>query len=267
MIPVMTMPSGALSVPVPAEGFEWVAAPWGRQLVARALLDFGHGWTTRQLQLRGTPDVVRSGWAMVAAAAGVAPEAVLHMHQVHGAAVHRASVTDVGRSPREADIISTDDSEIALVVQIADCVPLLLADRRTGRVAAVHAGWRGTASNVAGIAAAEFERDASGEISVIAAIGPSIGPCCYRVGLELRSAFESLGWSTSLLDQWFSLRAGALYLDLWQANVDQLRTAGVADRNIHVSRLCTACHPDWFCSYRRDGRGTGRLAGFVRRAR
>ena len=263
----MTMPGAALSVPVPAEGFEWIAAPWGCQLVARALQGFRHGWTTRQLQLRGTPDVERSGWAMVAAAAGVVPDAVLRMQQVHGAAVHRASAADVGGSPREADIISTDDGEIALAVQVADCVPLLLADRQTGRVAAAHAGWRGTASNVAGIAVAEFGTERERPTSLVAALGPSIGPCCYRVGPELRTSFEDLGWAPSLLDRWFSTRARALSLDLWQANVDQLLAAGIAARNIHVSRLCTACHLDWLCSYRREGPGTGRIAGFVCRAK
>src|SRR4030095_14872478 len=98
---------------------------------------------------------------------------VLRMQQVHGAAVHRVSAADVGRSPREADIISTDDREIALAVQVADCVPLLLADRRTGRVAAAHAGWRGTASNVAGIAAAEFGTEHERPTSLVAALGPS----------------------------------------------------------------------------------------------
>ncbi len=157
----------------------------------------------------------------------------------------------------------TSDRAVALAVQVADCVPLLLGDPRTGRVAAAHAGWRGTAANAAGVAAAEFEQNRDASPTLVAALGPSIGPCCYRVGPELRLSFEALGWPTSLLDRWFSARAGGLYLDLWQANTDQLLTAGVAARDIHVSTLCTACHPDWFCSYRRDGPGTGRMVGFI----
>jgi purine-nucleoside/S-methyl-5'-thioadenosine phosphorylase / adenosine deaminase len=253
----------AVNPPVPAAGFGWAPAPWGIRLVAEALAAVNHGWTTRQLQLRGAAEVERAGWAMLADVAGVSPAALLRMHQVHGAAVHRATARDAGVRPREADIISTEDCSIALAVQVADCVPLLLASSRTGRVAAAHAGWRGTAANVAGVAAAEFDPDAS----VIAAIGPSIGPCCYRVGTELRTAFEASGWSPTLLDQWLISRDGVLYLDLWQANTAQLRDAGVAERNIHISRLCTACHPDWFCSYRRDGPETGRLAGFIRSAK
>jgi polyphenol oxidase len=264
---LVVMQSVASSAPVPADGFEWVAAPWGRQLVAHALKDFRHGWTTRQLQLRGSRDVERAGWAQIAEAADVQPAAVLRMHQVHGVAVHRASAADIGTPPHEADVIRTDDHEIALAVQVADCVPLLLGDPPSGRIAAAHAGWRGTASNAAGVAAAEFDTGDDGRASLVAVLGPSIGPCCYRVGPEVRTSFEGLGWAPSLLDRWFSLRAGAFSLDLWQANVDQLLAAGIAARNIHVCRLCTACHPEWLCSYRREGPGTGRMAGYIRSAK
>ena len=252
----------AISTPVPADGFAWATAPWGLKLVALALEDLSHGWTTSQLQLRGSADVERSGWTQVAAAAGVPLPALIRLHQVHGINIHRASTADVGARPKEADIIRTDDADVAVAVQVADCVPLLLGNVRMQRVAAAHAGWRGTAANAAGIAVAEFT--GHHESALVAAIGPSIGPCCYRVGPELRSSFESLGWSSSMLDRWFSSRGGALYLDLWQANADQLRTAGVQHGNIHVSRLCTSCHPEWFYSYRRDGAGTGRMVGFIR---
>ena len=150
--------------------------------MANALLDFCHGWTTRQLQLRGSADDARAAWAQVADAAGVPASAVIRMHQVHGAAVHRATAADVGAAAHEADIMATADRAIALAVQVADCVPLLLADPVTRRIAAAHAGWRGTAKNVAGVAAAEFDGTDGGRPRSIAALGPSIGPCCYRVG-------------------------------------------------------------------------------------
>ena len=262
----MTMASGGERAPAPADGFAWVEAPWGVRLVARALLDFSHGWTTRQLPLRGSADDARAGWAQVADVAGVPASAVIRMHQVHGAAVHRATAADAGAPAHQADIMATADRAIALAVQVADCVPLLLADPVTRRMAAAHAGWRGTAKNVAGVAAAEFDRPDGSTPSPIAALGPSIGPCCYRVGPELRTSFEALGWPSSMLDRWFLTRSGGLYLDLWQANADQLLAAGIPTHNIHVSGLCTACHPDWFCSYRRDGPRAGRLAGFIARA-
>jgi polyphenol oxidase len=262
----MTMATGGERAPAPADGFAWVEAPWGIRLVAQALLHFCHGWTTCQLQLRGSADDARAGWAQVADAAGVRAPAVIRMHQVPGAAVHRATAADAGAPPHEADIIATTDRAIALAVQVADCVPLLLADPVTHRIAAAHAGWRGTAKNAAGVAAAEFDEVDRDTPRPIAALGPSIGPCCYRIGPELRTSFEGLGWSSSMLDRWFLMRSGGLYLDLWQANTDQLLAAGIPAQNIHVSGLCTACHPDWFCSYRRDGPRAGRLAGFIARA-
>ncbi len=78
------------------------------------------------------------------------------------------------------------------------------------------------------------------------------------------SAFAAAGWSEADRARWFVRRDGRLFLDIWRANADQLERAGVPGNQIFVSRLCTACHPDWFHSYRRDGGGTGRLAGFIR---
>jgi len=112
------------------------------------------------------------------------------------------------------------------------------------------------------MAAARALGDGAGQV---AAIGPSIGPCCYEVGAELRDRFRDSGW-TRAGDDWFEHRAGRWYLDLWRANFDQLLKAGVLPESIHLSRLCTSCHPDWFPSYRRDGPGAGRLAGLIRAA-
>jgi YfiH family protein len=254
-------------VSIPSAGFRWVHGPAGPQLVAEQLGRFTHGWTTRQLELRGIAEVERAGWDRVAEAAGVDPGAIARVRQVHGTSVYDASASEVfAASKRDADIIVSGDERIALAVQVADCVPLLIADTETGRVVAAHAGWRGTAADAAGVAVAALATN-GGLTSVIAALGPSIGPCCYRVGAELHTAFGKAGWSPSELDRWFVKRNGDLYLDLWQANLDQLARAGVLDSHMSVSRLCTSCHPKWFHSYRREGAGTGRLAGFIRSAR
>ncbi len=253
--------------PMPSAGFRWVHRPVGPQLVAGQLECFAHGWTTRQLELRGTDEVKRAGWGRIAVAAGVDAGAIARVRQVHGTSVYHASAAEiVGAATSEADIIVTSDDRIALAVQVADCVPLLIADTETGRVAAAHAGWRGTAADVAGVSVAALAPNRR-LTSVIAAVGPSIGPCCYRVGGELLSAFADRGWSRAELDRWFVKRKGDLYLDLWQANLDQLVLAGVSESSVSVSRLCTSCHADWFHSYRRDGAGTGRLVGFIRSAK
>ena len=249
--------------PEVSEEFEWAAAPWGVALRCRALGAVGHGWTTRQLALRGAAAVERAGWDAIGQTVGLTSERVVRMKQVHGAAVHVATSTPGGTA--EADIAISDSPDRVVVVQVADCAPILTSDPAGHVVAASHAGWRGTAADVAGVTVrALTHRYSLSPESLTAAIGPCIGPCCYEVGEELVSGFAAVGWSEADSTRWFVRRDGRLYLDIWRANADQLERSGVARDRIFVSQLCTACHPDWFDSYRRDGGGTGRLAGFIR---
>jgi YfiH family protein len=253
--------------PALGDAFDWVSAPWGVKLYARALSHAPHGWTTRQLELRGSADRERAGWNAVSSAAGVGPDQLTRLRQVHGASVHVAGTRDTGLGPSEADIVLTETPDRAVAVQVADCAPVLVADRGGRVVAAAHAGWRGTAADVAGTTVRSMtgmSRHAPAAFD--AAIGPCIGPCCYEVGEELIDAFRAAGWSGPDCNRWFLRRDGRLFLDVWTANADQLTRAGIPASQVHVSRLCTACHPDWFYSYRRDGAGTGRLAGFIRPA-
>lgn len=253
------MATPTLDPPAPAVGFHWAPAPWGAQLVADALSEYRHGWTTRQLQLRGAPQIESEGWRQLVSWLGVEPEALVRMRQVHGNHVFFADRHLPSPGPPEADAALTGDPSRALAVQVADCVPLLMANKSGGQVGVAHAGWRGTAAGIA-LAASAALGDGARQV---AAIGPSIGPCCYEVGPELLDRFRDQGWTGSV-DDWFEQRAGRWYLDMWRANFDQLVKAGVPDESIFVSRLCTSCHPDWFPSYRRDGAGAGRLAGFIR---
>ena len=247
--------------PDPAEGFQWVPSPWGVQLVADALAGFRHGWTTRQLELRGPSRMEDEGWRQLASWLGVQHERLVRLRQVHGSQVFFADRRPASPGPPDADAAVGGYPSRALTVQVADCVPLLIADVSSGEVGVAHAGWRGTAAGIA-VAAASALGDRDGQV---AAIGPSIGPCCYEVGAELRDRFRDSGW-TRAGDDWFEQRSGRWYLDLWRANFDQLVKAGVPAESIHVSRLCTACYPDWFPSYRRDGPGAGRIAGVIRAA-
>lgn len=249
--------------PVVDEPFTWRPAPWGVALSCRAIGHVPHGWTTRQLQLRGTTAVERDGWSAVARDVGVGHDALVRLRQVHGACIHDTLSTPVDLP--QADIAFSARSDRAVAVQVADCVPLLVVDDAGGVVAASHAGWRGTAADVAGVSVRELMvRHAARAGQLRAAIGPSIGPCCYEVGAELRDAFLSAGWHAGDIARWFLEREGRLFLDLWRTNADQLERAGVPSDRIHVSRLCTACDADWFYSYRRDGAGTGRLSGYIR---
>jgi len=94
---------------------------------------------------------------------------------------------------------------------------------------------------------------------LVAAVGPSIGPCCYEVGAEVRERFGAHAGA------WFTAGPrGRPHLDLWRATSDQLLAAGLPPEHVHLSRLCTATWPAVFYSYRREGSGTGRMAGVIR---
>ena len=169
-------------------------------------------------------------------------------------------------SPPEADAIVSNDPSAAISVRVADCVPILLADDTGRRVAAIHAGWRGTAKRavIAGIEAMQALYGVRPE-RLTAAVGPCIGPCCYEVGEDVLDGFRAAGHHPQILAAWFSpAEAGRLRLDLWRATRDQIEGAGVLPPNIHVSELCTKTHADVLHSYRAHGKAAGRMVGVIR---
>jgi YfiH family protein len=241
-----------------------------------------HLFTTRWWTLGESPAAVETGWAEVAAALGLEARQLARAHQVHGSAAVVASDSD-DRLP-EADIIVSARDDVGAAVQAADCVPLLLADRRTGAVAAAHAGWRGLAARVPARAVAALgEVYGSRPANLMAAIGPSIGACCYEVGGDVRDRFAAAGFAASDRSRWFlaapaptvsnrsmpsiSARPDHWFFDAWAAARNQLEAAGLAGSAIFAAALCTASHPGIFCSYRRDGSGAGRMAGAIRSRR
>jgi YfiH family protein len=256
--------------PVPADSFEWRATAFGPALVCTALEPFAtHVFTTRAWQLGGAAVENReTGWAEVAAALHVDAHHLVRAHQVHGAAVvvHRRGNAAAAAMPLpNADILITDDPSTALAIQTADCVPLLLADRRSGAVGAAHAGWRGLAARVPATAVRAM-RDAfsSAPEDLMVAIGPSICAANYEVDDVVRSNFEGSGASGEEMARWFEQgRPDHWQFDGWQAAIDQLEAAGVDRTRIHVARLCTAESAS-LCSYRRDGLRAGRMAAAIR---
>ncbi len=250
--------------PIP-DSFRWTDESWGPALRCRPLEAVAlHLFTTRELQL--TSD---AGWHRVAVAVGAAHVATLT--QVHGRSVVVARDVPVGRP--EADVLVGDNPDVALAVRAADCVPLLIADRMTKAVAAVHAGWRGTAAGAATAAVEALAREfGSKPDDLVAAIGPSIGACCYEVGTELVDAFAAAGHARHLIDRWFlaappprgSHAHPRLHLDVAGANRDQLVLAGVPEEHIHLSGLCTAMELDLLTSFRVEKENAGRIAGVIR---
>lgn len=155
------------------------------------------------------------------------------------------------------DALVTNVAGLMVGVRTADCVPILLVDHRRRAVAAVHAGWRGTAARIAARAVDAMARDyGSRPEDLTAAIGPSIGKCCYEVGPEVVSALSAI---FPELDG----RPERIHLDLQEANQRILAAAGVPGARIHASRLCTRCRAEDFHSYRRDAGNAGRMLSAI----
>jgi YfiH family protein len=276
---MMTRSLAERTLPQPSGDFEWVQAAWGAALRCRPLVDIApHVFSTRDLRLDGVGDNDPESWRLLSRDLGVELDALVRLRQVHCvevfAAKKRAKNGQSGKtlptpfsgSPvsgwPQADIAVSDDPSVALSVRIADCVPILLADRRGGAVAAIHAGWNGTAEGAAMVAVRALEsRFGTRPADVVAAVGPSIGPCCYEFGSDLVERFSAHADASS----WFANRDKP-HLDLWRATRSQLERAGVPASQIHVAALCTFDHPALFHSYRRDGKQAGRLVAAIRSA-
>lgn len=180
------------------------------------------------------------------------PEGVRTVRQIHSAIVLDAAVAEEGDT---ADALVSDRPGMRVGIRTADCVPILLVDPTIRVVAAVHAGWRGSAGNIAAAAVNEFTaRWNSRPENLRAAIGPSIGGCCYEVGAEVAHRFET--WRPELKHA-----SGPVHLDLPAINEAQLRATGV--RNIWRSGECTFCVPGRFYSYRRERERAGRMVSFI----
>ena len=222
-----------------------------------------HFFTTAAVELRAD----ETEWAQVAALAGVSPDRLRLLDQVHGREIVVIRRGDDGAWSRpRADAVASDDHTVALVVRVADCAPLLIGDRRLKVAAAVHAGWRSTMQRIAP-AAVEALTQAFGSrpSDLVAALGPSLGSCCGEMGEEVVEAFRTSGHAEADLARWFDRRPGRKpHFDLWRANRDQLEAAGVRAEDIHIASLCTKTFPDAFHSYRARGAAAGRMAAVIR---
>ncbi len=210
------------------------------------------------------PQAVEANLALICEALGISPENLVTAKQVHGAEVAVVGPKTMGKAIPEADALVTDVPGVFLMLRFADCVPIALCDPLRRAVGLVHAGWRGTINELVRKAVSTMEEAYGCHPSdMVAGIGPSIGPCCYRVGEELgRLVKEKLtDWPLLLRRE----EDRSLYLDLWEANRRQLVEAGI--ERIEVAGICTACHSDEFFSHRAEGGRTGRFAvviGMVR---
>jgi polyphenol oxidase len=287
---------------VAANGVHWLSVPgWQRSAWLWAGFSTRQGGHSRayaaddapgELNLGFTPaddrELVLKNRALLAeAVTGSAATPLIPIRQFHSNLVVRLTAADAARAvPWKADGAITADTGILLAVQTADCVPVLVADRKQRVVGAFHAGWRGTVKRIVelGVGRMRLEFGSKPE-DLIAAIGPGVGPCCYAVGDEVLSEFESqFEYARTLFHEvsdsdpirtrypmlFLTQRAPGhspigpgLHVDLVEANRRQLLDAGVASKAIRLIGGCTQCHRDLFFSHRGSQGHAGRMMSVI----
>ena len=187
--------------------------------------------------------------------------------QVHGNNVVVVTKELVGKGAydyndtiQDTDGLVTDLPQVPLMLFFADCVPVILFDTKGQGIALVHAGWRGAVSNIAAKGALLLRDNCGAELkNIMAAIGPSIGPCCYEVDKTVWDKAEEFH------DCFKPSDSGHWFLNLWQVNKEQLLRLGIPQENILCAEYCTKDHNDKYFSYRGEQGKTGRLATIVYR--
>ncbi len=179
---------------------------------------------------------------------------LINVNQVHGKEVVVYKEGDIPKNPlAEADAIVTDQKGAVILVQTADCQPILIYDPVKKAVAGIHSGWKGSLQNIIGstidVMAKHYGSDPA---DMVAGIGPSLGPCCCEF-INYRLEIPEILWK---------YKDDKNHFNFWQISEDQLLNKGVPKKNIQVSNLCTRCNHNLFFSYRRD-KVTGRLANII----
>jgi polyphenol oxidase len=206
--------------------------------------------------------------------------ALVSLRQIHSDLIHR--IDAVPEQTLAGDGIVTDTPGLVIAIQTADCLPIILADRKQRAAGVFHAGWRGTVKRIVEKGVGEMRKHfGSNPRNLVASIGPGVQGCCYEVGEEVRTKFDSqFAYADSLFREvkesdpvrekypllFLTARAPGhselpvkLFLDLVEANRRQLLDAGVLAKNIDVSAPCTVCHTDLLFSYRAEKGVTGRM--------
>lgn len=220
-----------------------------------------HGFTTRRdgdMRQRAPRTAFFSSLSLV-------DEHTILCEQTHGNRVATVDTTHGGTRMPGVDALvyrqHADDTSIVLAVRVADCVPLLFIDKKTRTIAAAHAGWRGTAANIAGATIVAMEHVGSAASDIQVTIGPHIGACCYAVDEARARKFASVfGEENTVVGR----KKSAYTLDIGEANRRQLIAAGVPEASIEDVGICTSCSVATFFSYRKDTKESfGEIFGFI----
>jgi YfiH family protein len=214
-------------------------------------------------------------------ALGAADLNFVSLHQIHSDVVRIIESSPAKQC--KGDALATNRKGLLLGVRTADCSPVLVVDPKKRVVAAIHAGWRGTLARIVTKTIGQLQMEfGSNPKDMLAAIGPTIGGCCYEVGTEVAAAFAAKFPNASdFFDelrtgdepnpiQWLNMMPPGhqpppknVYLDLKKANKSQLLDAGLLEKNIHVTHLCTSCDVDRLFSYRKESTQSGRLLSVI----
>ncbi|MGA8144840.1 MAG: peptidoglycan editing factor PgeF [Candidatus Acidiferrales bacterium] len=281
-----TRPGGASELKTPREGRDVSEKVLNK--VLKNVLNLGFtDWDSRERVLANRDKFFRG--------IGAARMRVVALRQIHSDIVHivnaEGQARSDGASPSkpalQGDALITRERGVLLVVQTADCIPILLADTKRRAVAAIHSGWRGTARRIAAKTLGRMQMEFGTQPEdVVAALGPGIGQPCYEVGTEVAAEFQAQfpnarEWFDGPFDRladsdndpnwlpWLTMKPPGhqpppphVQLDLIAANRAILAEAGIGSAKIFASGHCTACRSDLFFSYRKE-RTTGRLMAAI----
>jgi polyphenol oxidase len=215
------------------------------------------------------------------AAVGADDLEFISLHQIHSDVVRMIHASP-GKQCK-GDALATNRAGLLLGVRTADCSPILVVDPKKRAVAAIHAGWRGTLARIVVKTIGQMQMEfKSNPKDMLAAIGPTIGGCCYEVGTEVAADFSAkFSNASEVFDelrtgdepnplQWLNMMPPGhqpppkkVLLDLKKANNLQLLEAGLREQNIFVSNLCTSCNVDRLFSYRKEATTSGRLLSVI----
>jgi YfiH family protein len=247
------------AIPFVRHGFSTRLGGVSEGTFATMNLSFGRG---------DDPACARENFDRICAAIGVSADDIVLSRQEHHANIRNVTAADRGKGiTRERDYddfdgLLTDEAGLVLCTQYADCVPLLFADPVKRVVGTSHSGWKGTVQQIGRVTVERMVRDYGCRVEDIrAAIGPSIGPCCFEVDEPVYTAFSAMdGWDEACVRR---APNNKFYIDLWQVNKRILLGAGIRDEHLSVTDLCTRCRPDVFWSHRATGGERGSLAAFI----
>jgi YfiH family protein len=223
---------------------------WGKWAMFPRLV---HGFSTRILGNMkfgfGSDEEVRKNRQKFAKILGFNPERIVEAEQIHGGQIAAVGKTDIDQEIKGADGLVTHGLKVYLFVKVADCIPILFFDPMRGVIGIAHAGWRGILAGI-GANTVKFMETRFSCIpkDILVGLGPSIGSCCYLVPKKRALKFQKKFGKETVRE-----KEGRWYLDLKKAVCNDLISAGALPSKIEVFSLCTACCPNFFFSYRREG--------------